>query len=127
MLTSMGKLTLTSSGATWKAGTDPHDIKTHLSISAWWNQIVYILGTVRCSRKNLVLAAANKDGGTHVDVGLTPDYETLMTSGERGFFHYSPTGEMDKFQPIMDAHLVYIRQMGHELLSSPELLALTRI
>ena len=72
----------------------------------------------------MVLAAAYKDGGAHVDAKLTADYETLMTSGERGFFHYQTTGETGNFKPIMDAHLVFLRQIGHELLSSPDLLAL---
>ncbi len=128
MLSGMGRLTITTgpaASATWKASTSSDSIKTELPVSEWWNQIVYILGKARCSRKDLVLAAANKDGGAHVDAALTADYETLMTSGERGFFHYSPTGEMGTFQPIMDAHLVYIRQMGHELLNTPDLLALT--
>jgi hypothetical protein len=128
MLSGMGRLTITTgpaASATWKASTSSDSIKTERPVSEWWNQIVYILGKARCSRKDLVLAAANKDGGAHVDAALTADYETLMTSGERGFFHYSPTGEMGTFQPIMDAHLVYIRQMGHELLNSPDLLALT--
>jgi hypothetical protein len=47
-----------------------------------------------------------------------------MTTGERGFFHYPTVGETGNFKPIMDAHLVYLRQIGHELLSSPDLLAL---
>ncbi len=123
----MGRLTLTAgptaTGGTWKPSISPDSIKTQLSVSDWWNQIVYILGTARCSRKDLVLAAADKDGGAHVDAKLTADYETLMTSGERGFFHY-PTGETGNFKPIMDAHLVYLRQIGHELLNSPDLLAL---
>jgi hypothetical protein len=128
MLSGMGQLTITTgpaASAIWKASTGSDSIKTELPVSEWWNQIVYILGRARCSRKDLVLAAANKDGGAHVDAALTADYETLMTSGERGFFHYSPTGEMGTFQPIVDAHFVYIRQMGHELLNSPDLLALT--
>jgi hypothetical protein len=72
------------------------------------------------------LATANKDGGAHVDDRPSVEYETLKTTGQRGFFHYSPTGEMGNFVPIMDAHLVYIRQMGHEILGSPELIALTK-
>ncbi len=128
MLSGMGRLTLTTgptaAGGKWKPSISSDSIKTQLSVPEWWNQIVYILGTARCTRKDLVLAAADKDGGAHVDAKLTADYETLMTSGERGFFHYPTTGETGNFMPIMDAHLVYLRQIGHELLSSPDLLAL---
>jgi hypothetical protein len=129
MLSGMGRLTLitgpTATGGTWKPAISPDSIKVQLSVPEWWNQIVYILGVTRCSRKDLVLAAADKDGGAHVDANLTADYETLMTSGERGFFYYPAIGEKGSFQPIMDAHFVYLRQIGHELLSSPDLLALT--
>lgn len=125
LLSGMGRLTFGPEGAgEWKAATSPDSIKAELPVSAWWNQIVYIAGPVRCTRKDLVLAAADKDGGAHVDKALTPEYEALITSGARGFFHYSPTGELDKMQPITNAHLVYIRQIGHELLSSPDLTAL---
>jgi hypothetical protein len=126
-LSAMGQLTLSGgppASASWEAKTSSDSIKTQLPVSEWWNQIVFILGKTRCGRKDLVLAAANKDGGAHVDAALTANYESLMTSGVRGFFHYSPTGEMGTFKPIMDAHLVYIRQMGHEVLNSPDLLAL---
>jgi hypothetical protein len=122
---SMGRIRITSAETTWAAYTDQDAIEAQLSVSDWWNQIVFTMGAVQATRKALVLAAANKDGGAHVDSALAPEYETLMTTGERGFFLYSPTSEMHNFQPIMDAHLVYIRQMGFELLNSPELLALT--
>lgn len=128
MLSGMGRLVLTTgpagTGGVWKPAITSDSIKAQLSVSEWWNQIIYILGKTRCSRKDLVLAAADKDGGAHVDAQLTSDYKTLMTSGELGFFHYPTTGEKDNFRPIMDAHLVYLRQIGYELLSSPELLAL---
>jgi hypothetical protein len=128
MFAGMGRLTLTAGPAgtwgTWKASTSPDSIKTELLVSDWWNQVVYVLGKTRLSRKDLVLSAADKDGGAHVDAKLTSDYETLMHSGELGFFHYPTKGERDNFQPIMDAHLVYLRQLGHELLNSPDLLAL---
>jgi hypothetical protein len=123
-LSGMGRMTITSTKSTWAANTDCKAIDRQIPAAEWWNQVVYILGDVRANRKSLVLAAANKDGGAHVDTDLTTEYETLMTTGERGWFSYSPTNEMHNFQPIMDAHLVYIRQMGFELLNSPELLAL---
>jgi hypothetical protein len=123
-LSGMGRMTITSTKSTWAPANDCSAIDKQLPLAEWWNQVVYILGKVQATRKNLVLAAANKDGGAHVDAALTTEYETLMTTGERGWFHYSPTSEMHNFQPVMDAHLVYIRQMGFELLNSPELLAL---
>lgn len=129
MFSGMGRTTITVSSptatsGTWTPSTSHDSIKIQLSVSDWWNQIVYILRQTRLSRKDLVLSAADKDGGAHVDAKLTVDYETLMNSGELGFFRY-PTKE--GFQPIMDAHLVYLRQIGHELLHSPDLLALASV
>jgi hypothetical protein len=123
-LSGMGRMTITSTSSTWAAANDCSAIDKQLPLTDWWNQIVYILGNVRAARKDLVLAAANKDGGAHVDSSLTTEYETLMTTGERGWFHYSPTSETHNFQPVMDTHLIYIRQMGFELMNSPDLLAL---
>jgi hypothetical protein len=123
-LSGMGRLRITSTGSTWTAAIDCSAIDRQVPLPDWWNQVVYILGTVRAKRKDLVLGAANKDGGAHVDSSLSEEYETLMTTGERGWFHYSPTGDPNTFKPVMDTHLIYIRQMGFELLQSPELLDL---
>jgi hypothetical protein len=124
-LSGMGRMTMTSTKTTWAPAVDCRAIDKQLPLAEWWNQVVYILGKIRATRKSLVLAAANKDGGAHVDVSLTAEYETLMSTGQRGWFHYSPNNDQI-FQPIMDAHLVYIRQIGFELLNSPELLSLAK-
>lgn len=90
----------------------------------WWDEVVYVIDpTTRLRRRDIVLAAANKDGGAHVDSKLTPLYEALSRDGALGSFGYSaPDGNYT--QPISDAHLVALRQMGWELLNSPDLLGL---
>jgi hypothetical protein len=118
----MGQGIGTDKGMTWAANTDCKAIDRQLPIAEWWEQVVYIRGQLQATRRNLVLAAANKDGGAHVDSALTKEYEALMTTGESGWFHYP--GEDGTFRPIMDSHLMYIRQMGFELLNSPQLLDL---
>lgn len=70
-----------------------------------------------------MLAAADKDGGAHVDAELDPDYETAMLNLK---IRFSTNGELPDFETVLENHLIYIRQMGHELLNSPELLALLR-
>ncbi len=50
-------------------------INEFIPISMWWNQVVMILGGYHITRKKIVLAAANKDGGAHVDTKLTKEYE----------------------------------------------------
>jgi hypothetical protein len=97
-----------------------------MPVDAWWNQVVYILGQVRCTRKSLVLDAADKDGGAHVDAALAPDYATIATTGERGWWHYKQPNDPDgPSYPVRDIHLFYLRQIGFEVMNSPELLALT--
>lgn len=48
----------------------------------WWNQVIFVLPPgVRITRGQLVLTAANKDGGAHVDPKLTPP--RALTPGAR--------------------------------------------
>jgi hypothetical protein len=124
-MTSMGRLRITATETTRTANTDPAALQIQIPVAEWWKQVVYVYGSVHATRKRLVLAAANKDGGAHVDSTLTEEYEALMMTGQRGWFYYSPTSD-DRFEPVKNEHLLYIRQMGFELLNSPELLALAR-
>ncbi len=119
----MGELRMTSTETTRRPNTDPSALQLQLPAPAWWTQVVYVYGAINATRRSLVLGAANKDGGAHVDTKLNPEYEALMRTGERGWFHYSPTSD-DRFQPVTYEHFLYIRQMGFELLNSPDLLAL---
>lgn len=93
-----------------------------LSANEWWNQIVIKLGSHVLSRGAIALAAANKDGGAHVDAKLTAEYKALAADGMVDAL-YSLIG-VPFPTPIEGAHLVCMRQMGYELLNSPELLKL---
>ncbi len=96
-----------------------------LPVSEWWNQIVYVFSwrpegdptgeieVTRLSRRDIVLAATNKDGGAHVDEKRTPAYEMLAKDGAVGYFRWG-----DQIIPITKAHLVALRQIGHEVLRS---------
>ena len=98
-------------------------MKIFVPVSKWWDMIVYVLGSgARLSRKKIVLTAANKDGGAHIDSSLTPEYEALARPGSVGGFISSMGGSTNE-QPFTDAHFVAVRQMAYELLNSPELLA----
>lgn len=76
------------------------------------------------SRKDIVLTAADKDGGAHVDKALTEEYEALASEGSIGRFIYFSKGVVTKIEPITNAHFVAIRQMAYELLNSSQLLQL---
>jgi hypothetical protein len=50
-----------------------------LSITDWWsNEPVFVHDTQKYSRQMIVLSAANKDGGAHVDDELEKYYEVLL-------------------------------------------------
>ena len=100
-------------------------IKIYVPVSKWWDMIVYVLGSgARLSRRKIVLTAANKDGGAHVDSTLSPEYEALARQGAVGYFVSSTEGKTNE-QPFTEAHFVAVRQMAYELLNSPELLRCT--
>lgn len=91
---------------------------------AWWEQVVWLLADNRpVTRRDIVLAAANKDGGAHVDEKLTVEYEELARDGAAGFFTVQ-NGPVSSPQPFRHAHFVSLRQIGHEILASQELVAL---
>lgn len=86
---------------------------------------MYVLNaTTRLKRRDIVLGAANKDGGAHVDRKLDPEYEALAKEGSAGALVYQREGKLTMC-PFANAHLVAIRQMGWELLHSPDLISLS--
>ena len=89
----------------------------------WWEQVIYVISEGRISRKQIVLAAANKDGGAHVDQNLTPEYEALQRGV--GTLRSSLKGEEEEFA-MKNVHLSDLRQMGHEILNSPDVISLAR-
>lgn len=116
---------LKNDGSTIKATYAPlldGPVKIYVPVSKWWDMIVYVLHPgVRLSRRKIILTAANKDGGAHVDSKLTPEYEALARPGSVGYF-MSSVGGTTNVRPLTDAHYVAVRQMAYELLNSPELL-----
>ena len=73
------------------------------------------------TRKDIILAAANKDGGAHMDEKLEPNYERLAASGALGMYASQITvgdGTRVDLPPLENGHLVYLRQMGYEVLNS---------
>ncbi len=105
---------------------------SEMKVHEWWDQIVYVLApqavdqsSLVLRRKDIILTAANKDGGAHFDAMLTPEYEQLATPGAVGEW-VSVVDGVEQRTPIIGAHFVCLRQMGYEILHSPELLALIR-
>ena len=120
----MGMVVLNGDNAKYISQLGDGPTKEFIPVIKWWNQIVMVLEAKhQITRKDIVLAAANKDGGAHVDAKLTSEYAALAKDGAVGSFVYESAGNKSA-SPIEGAHLMSLRQMGYELLHSPQLLAL---
>jgi len=79
----------------------------------WWKTTVIKdeKGKLFC-RERLVLIAANKEGGAHVDPKLDPAYEALSRGNSMGWIVTSAAGEEP---PLNDPALASIRQIAFEV------------
>ena len=88
----------------------------------WWNrEPVFQSGHRKVKRESLVFNASNKDGGSHVDEGLPPEY-AWIAEGTDWKATFSPDDGKTQVVPLQFPHFAALRQMGHEVLNSPELL-----
>ncbi|MDB5677393.1 hypothetical protein [Sphingomonas bacterium] len=79
----------------------------------WWNEAVMRDAQRRTmSRRDLVLTAANQDGGAHVDPKLNEAYSDLAKNNSLGWNFSDSQGS----RPISGVERVSIRQIGHEIL-----------
>jgi hypothetical protein len=96
-----------------------------ISVDEWWkSETVFCFGGLKYFRKHIVLSAANKDGGAHVDSDLEKYYTTLSS----GIFSFGITGNLTYVgappfkqgvtQYANNAHLALLRQFGHEAVES---------
>ncbi len=144
MYQGMGSFEYRSDGVTqtskFYAPLDDTPLAYEMKLHEWWEQVVYVLpppipsegpvppaladepSTV-LQRKSIILTAANKDGGAHIDAELTPEYERLAAPGAVGEWVGVVDG-VEQRTPIIGAHFVCLRQMGYEILRSPGLGAL---
>jgi len=82
----------------------------------WWNKIVIIDSLkTKFSRRDLVLALANKDGGAHVDPALDESYNNLSRKNSVGWIAHHSSGVET---PVNEIELYSVRQIAYELLMS---------
>ncbi|MCV0438350.1 MAG: hypothetical protein K5880_06945 [Hydrogenophaga sp.] len=87
----------------------------------WWLQPVFLRDKVPYTRRDVVLSAANKDGGAHVD-----DPDAKLLAMKEGFWlrvRKNPDGSKVKV-PEEDVHFRMLRRLADELLCSRALRAL---
>jgi hypothetical protein len=116
----------TDEGATFEsiAPLDNARMKRFIPFTDWWEtEVVCLTAGVRMTRKSLVLAVANRDGGAHVDATLEPDY-TVIKSGAGLIATFQPAGGNPVEIPLESHSVATLRQIGYEVLHSLDLLAL---
>jgi hypothetical protein len=95
-----------------------------LPFSAWWDgEVVFYGGGRRIKRKQLVIDAANKDGGAHVDASLPPNYRWMIEGSDASFCITRSDGSR-KTCALIAPHLACLRQIAYEVFFSPALLNL---
>jgi hypothetical protein len=94
----------------------------------WWKQVILIINGVKITRKSLVLDAANKDGGAHVDQALPASYEAMQSTYHRTTIKDMglPTQKAIPLGVFDSTHLVALRQLGYEVLNSSQLVDLIK-
>ena len=81
----------------------------------WWNRVIFVdQHGNETSRKDLILAVANKDGGTHVDGVLDEKYANLSRRNSLAWRFSSPRGDV----PLEGPEKAAVRQITHEVLKS---------
>ncbi len=120
---SMGTISIGSDGVKYFPTLGEGGYIAHIPVSKWWDQVVIVSDRVRLSRRKIVLAAANQDGGAHVDSKLNPEYKALAEAGFAGTA-FRATDELHTEMALEGTHHICLRQMGYELLNSPDLIRL---
>lgn len=88
-----------------------------IPVAEWWDEVVIGSNTMP-SRKDIIPAAANQDGGAHVDANPGQKAQELIRGV--GTFSISISGKEIKKTELNNHHFYLIRQFAYEVLNSPE-------
>ena len=94
----------------------PPDIPPQwVNFDDWWGKTIFVDNNgTKTTRKDLILAVANKDGGAHVDPSLDASYANLSRHNSLAWRFSSPRGD----SPLGGPEKAAIRQIAHEVLKS---------
>lgn len=89
-----------------------------MSFTTWWEEVVIQdMNREVLTRKEVVLAMANKDGGSHIDPELTAKYADITRFNSMGLEIKARNMEESK-APDNDVAAATVRQIAHEVLLS---------
>jgi hypothetical protein len=86
-------------------------------------EVVFAAMGHKIKRNRLILDAANKDGGAHVDASLPADYRWMIEGTDFKFAVEKSNGVM-KEAALPAPHLACLRQIAYEVFGSPDLMKL---
>lgn len=111
-------MSLAGQQATYVAPLDelpPDSPPRYVSFDQWWSRVIFVDKSGReTTRRDLILAVANKDGGAHVDPLLDENYASLSRRNSLAWWFSSPRGDT----PLKGPEKSAIRQIAHEVLKS---------
>jgi hypothetical protein len=115
-------LPLMVSGDKVKAPAEEWKIRSNLIFEEWWNEKIWVEGQQALSRRDIVLSAANQDGGAHVANKLDTKTKKMKTGPT-----VTITVNGKTIDNMMDNHhYPLIRQITHEVLNSPDFINLLK-
>lgn len=93
---------------------EPAPTTPRIQFDSWWNSVVLQDNQgVLFTRKDIVLALCNQDGGAHVDPEIDDQYERLEKAKE---FAYQFGSGNKKTTPVAGAGQATVRQLGYEVM-----------
>jgi hypothetical protein len=91
-----------------------------ISMAEWWTQVIFVVDRKAVTRRDLVLWAAEKDGGAHADSQNHQTYEAVMGMWVAQAW---PDSKLQPV-PVPPQQLFALRRFALEILASEELIAL---
>lgn len=86
-----------------------------IQFEEWWGRVIFVdKRAQRTTRKDMILAMANQDGGAHVDTQLDQKYASLSRENALGWNYVGPKGKFELESPVFAA----ARQVAHEVLKT---------
>ncbi|MDX1738187.1 MAG: hypothetical protein R3261_08110 [Alphaproteobacteria bacterium] len=112
-------LMITSNGV--QSPLDSWAVRSTLPVEKWWNEKIWVEGRTILTRRDIVLSAANQDGGAHVDG--KPSGKTKMV--KKGPDVKIKINGIEVPNAMENHHYPLLRQIAFEILNSPEMVELT--